>query len=87
MLVRWEFRFFNERFAFMNYSRYIGDTIKRHKGGILMSRGIQYLDYAVQGNVIVPLVYLDSEQFDTLINDYDSVKMYLKQVRRKKRGA
>ncbi|MGG3509688.1 hypothetical protein ABES58_30005 [Paenibacillus lautus] len=52
-----------------------------------MSRGIQFLDYAVQGNVIVPLVYLDSEQFDTLINDYDSVKMYLKQVRRKKRGA
>lgn len=72
----------------MNYSRYIGDTKKRHKGGgILVSKGIQYLDYAVQGKVIVPLVYLNSEQFDTLINDYDSFKMYLKQVRRKKRGA
>ncbi|GIO33721.1 hypothetical protein J2TS6_48620 [Paenibacillus albilobatus] len=52
-----------------------------------MLKSIQYLDYAVQGNVIVPLVFLDHDQFDKLINDYDSVKMYLKQVRRKKRGA
>lgn len=52
-----------------------------------MSKDIQYLDYAVQGNIIVPLVFLDSEQFITLVNDYDSFKMYLKQVPRKKRGA
>ncbi|MHA2856946.1 hypothetical protein ACXZ7E_23295 [Paenibacillus lautus] len=51
-----------------------------------MSKKIQYLDYAVQDNVLIPLVYLTSEQFDQLIFEYDSFN--LKQVRRrKKRGA
>lgn len=51
-----------------------------------MSKKIQYLDYAVQDNVLIPLVYLLPDQLDQLINDYDSFN--LKQVRRrKKRGA
>lgn len=50
-------------------------------------KSIQYLDYAVEGNLISPLLFLSSEKFTELIADYDSAILYIKTVRRKKRGA
>lgn len=44
------------------------------------------IEYKVEGNVLMPLVYVD---IDTLIRDYDSYYTGIKQVRRgkRKRGA
>lgn len=43
------------------------------------------IEYKVEGNLLVPLVYVD---LDSLMDDYDWFTINLKQVRRKrKRGA
>lgn len=44
------------------------------------------IEYKVDGNVLIPLVYVD---MDLLINEYDTFMINIKQVRRKqkKRGA
>ncbi len=42
------------------------------------------IDYAVEGNVLYPYVYLD---LDLLIKEYDAIIINTKQVRRGKRRA
>ncbi|GLI09941.1 hypothetical protein YDYSG_59740 [Paenibacillus tyrfis] len=41
------------------------------------------LEYKIEGNVLYPLVYMD---LSLLIDEYDSIMMSVKQVRRKRRA-
>ncbi|WP_176706375.1 hypothetical protein [Paenibacillus hemerocallicola] len=48
----------------------------------------RYLDYATTGNLIIPMLFLDSEQYMQLIDDCEAGKLEMKQkLRTKKRGA
>lgn len=41
------------------------------------------IEYKIEGNVLYPLVYMD---LSLLIDEYDSIMMSVKQVRRKRRA-
>lgn len=41
------------------------------------------IEYKIEGNVLYPLVYMD---LSLLIDNYDSIMMSVKQVRRKRRA-